>query len=313
VGDAAAAALGRELAPGGDGCAGEHECRTVRAKNVLIDEASIAVTHTESIHRKAPRPIRRRQPDSQFVTTTTTQLADLMALFPTLTPHPAVVPLVREGKAIVEAAGSQVLYCVPAGGAVLSSRAVREGPNSMGKFLADCVRASLQCEAVLLPSGKVRGNRDYPDGLVKFIDVMSELPFPDNQVCLIEATGRELESVLQYMWAHHVGRGGFLQTDSQLIYDPVHSKLVSVAGRDAAVDLDRKYSVAVPLTQLKGMDDNPALVAIGVRNNVKAIMVDDLLLLQQVVISHLSKQADAASAGAASAPEGSDDGTSAAL
>lgn len=116
------------------------------------------------------------------------------------------------------------------------------------------------------------------------------------QVCLIWATGREIEAVLQYVYAHHVGRGGFLQTDSRLDFDAATMTLRAVAGAPAAAD--RRYSVAVPLTQLKGMDDNPQLVSIGKRNDVGTLMVDDLLLLQQVVISYLSSKAGVEAKGA---------------
>ena len=216
------------------------------------------------------------------------QLANVHKLEKHVTPDPALVDLYEEGEEIIRQNGNKVVYTIPEG-VHLSSRNVRAGPNSMARFLADAVREATGSAACLLPAGKVRGNKDYEDGVVKVVDIMSELPFLDNQCCVVEATLEELEYILKYSHQYLYAKGGFLQTDNMLHFDVETNKITMIHGVSVLPTDPRTqvYPVAIPLTQLKGMDNNPYLIKLGFRNNVFDLLVDDLHLLQHLVFRTL--------------------------
>lgn len=209
-----------------------------------------------------------------------------------LSPYPALERLHREGLEIIEKFGSEVLYRFPSNGAEYCSRDVRSGPNLVARFLCDVIRSATTADFVCLPSGKVRGNKDYcslaANREFTFVDALAELPFSNNEFVIVTCTGDEVYRVLSYSTAYHISRGGYLQTDSDVVMSG--GSIISIAGEP--FDPKKTYKMGAPLTQLKGMDNNPMLQHIGQANGVEKLMVDDLPLLQHIVVQQLRKNRD---------------------
>mmetsp|Transcript_137572 Transcript_137572/g.439598 ORF Transcript_137572/g.439598 Transcript_137572/m.439598 type:complete len:664 (+) Transcript_137572:40-2031(+) len=67
------------------------------------------------------------------------------------------------------------LYELPRG-AVLSSVNSRFGDVSMAQMLATCVKECLRCDAAIINSGTIRGNKEYDDS-ISYGDLKKECPF----------------------------------------------------------------------------------------------------------------------------------------
>ena len=226
-----------------------------------------------------------------------------------LEPYPSLIQLKEEGDMIIQESGNEVLYEFPNDGVIYSSKDVRNGPNSLATFLCDVVKFSQGTDLVLLPSGKVRGNKNYSHSMsapntnfeeqkdgVEFertpsktvftmIDALSELPFPDNEFVIVNCTGEDILKVLGFSYSYHRSRGGFLQTDSGVEYNAGVLKKIN----GEPFSQDKIYKLGVPLTQLRGMDNNPMLMHIGVESHADQICASDLPLLQHIVINQLQK------------------------
>ncbi len=158
-------------------------------------------------------------------------MANILLMKPVLKAAPELVALVEEGRSIVKKQAGKVVYEQPPSLPLLTSKNVRSGPCTMATFIATHVRAFYQVDAAIIPAGKVRGNKDYPDGKLSFVDVLGELPFNDNQVVLVSMTGLQLQDALSFSHQYYRGRGGYIHTDAGTKYDGTKGRLVKLAGK----------------------------------------------------------------------------------
>jgi len=252
--------------------------------------------HGDMTNRKYLSKTIRRHEGSPFIAVTYMQMANIVTTKAKglVAPSPVMVALAEEGKSIIAKQAGKVVYEVPPGAPMLSSKNVRSGPSTMATFLATRVREFFQCDLVMLPGGKVRGNKDYPDGKLTFVDILGELPFPDNQTVLVHIDGNAVEDTLRFSRVNYRGRGGFLHTDSETEFSDELGRLTKLAGvvitdenRDKV--LNKCYWMACPITHLKGMDNLPGLKIAGCENGIEDLKnEEDLLLLQHIVMRSLS-------------------------
>uniref|UniRef100_A0A0A9YL66 5'-nucleotidase n=1 Tax=Lygus hesperus TaxID=30085 RepID=A0A0A9YL66_LYGHE len=241
-------------------------------------------------------------PHSPFTVIQHVQIANMSVLKPLLKPVPQIDELVSEGRRIIEKYGSQVLYELPDNNVLYSSKDIRTGPNKFAKFLCDCVKQCCSSDIVVLPAGKIRGNKEYVNRLITYIDVLSELPFPDNEIITLKVTGDLIERALQYSEEKHVSRGGYLQVDSDVVFTDSTRKHIKSLNHQL-FDPAHEYVYTVPLTHLKGIDNNPVLIEIGKINDIDNIMKDDAPLLQHILVQYFSAHYDGGTSNTPSKPE----------
>mmetsp|Transcript_28246 Transcript_28246/g.39281 ORF Transcript_28246/g.39281 Transcript_28246/m.39281 type:complete len:556 (+) Transcript_28246:359-2026(+) len=164
--------------------------------------------------------------------------------------------------------------------AMLSSKNARNGLCTVGKLFAGKVRRYFGADACIVNSGKIRNDRDYPEGMT-LVDVQSELPFRDNFIYVVEMTGQEIEDTLICSYRDKLGTGGFLQYDKGLEFDQKSMKLIMVAG--GVPKMEKAYTVVMPIALLNGLDNIAPLKKVGMRYGTKKISLDNLMLLQDVV------------------------------
>ena len=88
-------------------------------------------------------------------------------------------------------------------------RLVRKGETNLGDLAADAMRFSMKSQIGLVNGGNVRTT--IPAGTVSFQNVLDVMPFA-NEMCLIQATGRQIKNALATGAAHYPEEfGGFLQ------------------------------------------------------------------------------------------------------
>eukprot|EP00808_Paulinella_micropora_P031989 g39502.t1 len=197
----------------------------------------------------------------------------------------AVKKLIVKGNKMLENYSSHVLYKAPRDKQPLSSENVRNQQTSLGTLFCDLVRDFFRTQVCLIQSGKLRAQKNYSTGTLNFLDIQSELPFPNNQAYFCKLSGKEIIEAVKHSRTHSKGQGGFLQVDSQTIVDDSTHEVTHIMGKP--LETDRLYTVALPLVMLKGLDNNPSLTAAGLRMNAEKIPQHDLLQLQEVVTKEL--------------------------
>lgn len=98
-------------------------------------------------------------------------------------PDPDLSDMVDKAYRPIRELESATLYVLPKG-EVLSSVNARYQDCSMAVMLATAVRDCLRCEAVVINSGTVRGNREYHDG-ISYGDLKRECPFQSAMVVVL--------------------------------------------------------------------------------------------------------------------------------
>ena len=66
----------------------------------------------------------------------------------------------------------------------LSSRNMRREQTSIGSVITSACKDELGVELVMINGGPIKGNRDYDDGRVSYLELKEELPFPTKLVTL---------------------------------------------------------------------------------------------------------------------------------
>lgn len=219
------------------------------------------------------------------------QIANISVLKSLLKPVPQIDKLIEESKCIIQKYGSKVLYKLPDDGILYSSKNIRVEPNTFAKFICDCIRQYSNSDIACVPGGKIRGNKDYTNRLITYLDVLTELPFSDNQIITIKTTGELIQRTLQYSEENHIGRGGYLQVDNDVIFTDDTRMYIKFINKKT-FNPNYIYTFSVPLTHLKGIDNNAVLVEIGQQNNINNIMKDDLPLLQHMLVQYFSSGDD---------------------
>jgi len=126
--------------------------------------------------------------------------------------------------------------------------------------LASAIRDCLQVQVATINGGTIKGNQDYPDGSINYLQLKAELPFPTKMMA-VQLPGAVLQAAVTASreGAEHKERRGFLQLDDgvHVLEDQGH-RIVEVDGAPFAPDAT--YSVALPRNLLKGIFDIRPLV-----------------------------------------------------
>lgn len=147
-------------------------------------------------------------------------------------------------------------------------RIVRKQETGIGNFFCDAVAALAGAEISIFNGGGLRA--DLPQGNVTNGDLINVIPF-DNQLCLMELTGKQLLDVLEAGFSSlPAENGSFPQVAGLKLVVKVgaapriHSAQVLQDGKWVALDPDGSYKVAsseylITLMQTKPKVLNPAL------------------------------------------------------
>eukprot|EP00457_Paulinella_chromatophora_P001023 gb/GEZN01001025.1/.p1 GENE.gb/GEZN01001025.1/~~gb/GEZN01001025.1/.p1 ORF type:complete len:686 (+),score=73.25 gb/GEZN01001025.1/:57-2060(+) len=196
--------------------------------------------------------------------------------------NPKVREIIDKGQETLVKFSSYTLYEIKPDLPIWSEN-VRNVQTTLGALFCDIVKDYFRTQVCVISSGKLRAQKKYPNGIT-FLDVQSELPFGDNQTVFCKMTGAEIAEAVYYSRTAQKGQGGFLQTDSGIVTDSEHN-VTHVFGEP--VDATRSYTCAVPLSMLKGMDNNPTITGVGEKLKAKAMHPHDFILLQDAVTIEL--------------------------
>jgi len=131
---------------------------------------------------------------------------------------------------------------------IISSINVRTQQTSLGELVATAIREVFRCDAAVLNSGALRGNREYAEG-ISYGDLKRECPFPSPIVVTqmpFEVLREAVHQSRQPWWDIKEGEqpkehASALQVDEGI---RVRSDHVPIAIRRAPPELGKLYSVA---------------------------------------------------------------------
>jgi 5'-nucleotidase len=137
-------------------------------------------------------------------------------------------------------------------------RTIRTSETNLGDLVADAMRREVQADAALVNSGGIRGNREYPAGIVTRRTLTQIHPFT-NVVCKIEVSGQVLLDALNHGVARlPIAAGEFPQVSGMrfrlVASAPPGQRVRALTIGGAPVDLSKRYTLAVPDYVLHGGD-----------------------------------------------------------
>ena len=141
---------------------------------------------------------------------------------------------------------------------------LRASEANIGNLVADAIRREVDADVGLVNAGGIRGNREYPAGVLTRRDLLQIHPF-GNRVCKIEITGALLLQALN----HGVSRlpatdGRFPQVSNVTFHvnptAPVTDRVRDLRIGGTRVDPRRTYTVALPDYLLNGGDGYEMLI-----------------------------------------------------
>lgn len=132
----------------------------------------------------------------------------------------------------------------------------RWGETNIGNLITDSFRAYHKADIAFINGGGIRSNIYSSELTIK--DALAILPF-GNTVCLIKLSGRDIISVIKNGLSSVVEKGGqFLQVSgASYEYDwerEPENRLISVMVNNKPINVDKKYTVALPNFILMGGD-----------------------------------------------------------
>lgn len=190
------------------------------------------------------------------------------------TPSPALAALADKTDALLGAA-LDVRLATLATPMDSRSTTVRGEEAALGNLVADALRAHFEADMALINGGGLRGNRQYQPGhSLTRRDLLSEMPF-GNMVMLVEITGAQLRSVLEFtLSAVEAKAGRFPQVSGIAItYDPARpagKRIVRVLTGGKPLDPKRRYRLATTDYLAGGGDGYQPLKAAKVLVNAEA-------------------------------------------
>uniref|UniRef100_A0A7S4BPL4 EF-hand domain-containing protein n=2 Tax=Chrysotila carterae TaxID=13221 RepID=A0A7S4BPL4_CHRCT len=192
--------------------------------------------------------------------------------------------------AVLQALEREVVCSVPVDGPLLTSKGVRHKQTSMGALLTSTIRDCLQADVAMINGGTIKGNRDYNDGELNYLELQQELPFPTKMV-VVRMPGNVLQDAIS---ASRAGKPeeekrGFLQTDDGVAIDEAQAHTVlSVGGRQ--FNKDAVYNVALPRNLLKGIFDIRPLVDFANAHPEAMANEDAYVPAVNLILMHQAKQ-----------------------
>ncbi|EME68958.1 5'-nucleotidase/2',3'-cyclic phosphodiesterase [Paramagnetospirillum caucaseum] len=208
-------------------------------------------------------------------------------------PSPALAAAVAKTDSLLGEALDQPIATLAA---AMDSRTttVRGEEAALGNLVADALRAHFAADVALINGGGLRGNRQYPAGTnLTRRDLLSEMPF-GNTVMLLEVSGAQLRSVLEYtLSAVEAKAGRFPQVSGlSLTYDPARpagSRIVKALAGGRPLDPKHLYRLATTDYLAGGGDGYQALKQGKVLVNAEAAP-----LLVNVVVDYVAAKGSVA-------------------
>jgi 2',3'-cyclic-nucleotide 2'-phosphodiesterase (5'-nucleotidase family) len=136
---------------------------------------------------------------------------------------------------------------------------LRAAETNAGDFVADAVRASAGADVAIMNGGSIRGDRIYPAGPITRRTLVDIHPF-GNVVCKIELPGRVLLQALESGVSKLPATAGQFPQISGMTMEidrsaPPGHRVSNVRIDGAPLEIERRYTLAVPDYILKGGDD----------------------------------------------------------
>ncbi|NJK88044.1 MAG: hypothetical protein HC923_00720 [Myxococcales bacterium] len=132
----------------------------------------------------------------------------------------------------------------------MSKEPLDTGESVLGSLVADAQAAATRADVALTNLGGIRADLGLGRSEVTFGDLFRVQPF-DNQMVVVEMSGRDLIEVLESQWDAH-GEWGLFQVSSSLRYcwsdpDPQGSRVLvgSIRIRGQPIRLDATYTIAM--------------------------------------------------------------------
>ena len=265
----------------------EHEVMEVRADGVApivksgsdaLTAAIVDVCFDDGGPRVAVRfePTADHAPDAHLAAEVAEQQAVLLAL----------------QREIVFSADDTAPFAAPprrATGAptTLSSRGSRFRQTSVGAMLASAARDALQADVGAINGGPIKGNREYADGAVSYMQLQQELPFPTKMV-VVRLPGAVMQEAVRHSRTGEGERRAFLQLDAATRVGDDGVTLTEIRG--APFDPRAEYAVAMPRNLLKGAFNVAPLVEFA-RASPHALPDDDAFIPAfNLVLMHQSRR-----------------------
>lgn len=135
---------------------------------------------------------------------------------------------------------------------------LRASEANIGNLVADAIRREADAEVGLLNAGGIRGNREFPAGILTHRDLLQIHPF-GNRVVKIEITGALLLQALNHGVSRLPATDGRFPQVSNITFHvdttaPVGERVRDLRVAGTPIDLSRRYTVAVPDYLLNGGD-----------------------------------------------------------
>ncbi len=138
---------------------------------------------------------------------------------------------------------------------------IRCSETNLGNFIADSVRGFFNTDIVFINSGSVRSSINK--GTISLGDIYNSLTF-DNDIYILELTGKEIMEVLEKSFGINYNYGGFLiQSGLKIELEEREIKKVQVINAGEELLPDKSYKVAVNSFIANGGDHYSILASKG--------------------------------------------------
>ncbi len=129
-----------------------------------------------------------------------------------------------------------------------------------------------------------------------YAHLKNEIPFV-SEIVVVNLPGRVIAECITYtrQFALNnppVEKGGYIQTDDSIVWDEQENQVLCIAG--SPVDLNRIYTVALPLQILQGLDNIEPLLAY--KNSLQpsdkslTVLEDSGVGLKNIIVAYFAKQ-----------------------
>ena len=174
----------------------------------------------------------------------------------------------------------------------LSSKLMRFDPTTMGTFICSSIKNALGTDVCLIAAGCIRANRDYfNEEKLTYANLKQEIPF-DTIIVNVELPGGLICDMIEYTRAFAlqsppVEKGGYLQSDDDVIWNKSKNKVTEIAGKP--VQRDQLYVVSINQMLLEGLDNVEPLISYLAKNPKAHKSAESGTGLKEIIVSHFSK------------------------
>ena len=137
---------------------------------------------------------------------------------------------------------------------------IRANETNYGNFVADLIRTEYYCDFGMINSGTFRKNAIIPEGEISLMALYESFPFNDS-VVVLRCKGSIIKEALEWAVSAYPSEDGrFMQVSNiNFMFSPKSEvgnrlELYDIATDSGLLDLDRDYTVAMPVFMANGGD-----------------------------------------------------------